>query len=208
MFLTISKGHLPITSLWPSDTLWWHRSGTTLSLLTYWGRVTHICLSKLTIIGSDNGLLPGRRQAIIWIDSGILLIRTLGTNFSEILSEIHTFSLKKMHLNMSSGKKRPFCLGLNMLMACWLMTPCHYLNQSWRFINCVLWHSPDNDLTLGANELYQWQVFQDYISKLIPHIPWTNEFNIRFIFVIRHIDYISNVHGIRGIQHIFLSYKH
>ena len=33
--------------------------------LTHWGRVTHICVSNLTIIGSDNGLSPGRRQAII-----------------------------------------------------------------------------------------------------------------------------------------------
>ena len=33
--------------------------------LTYWGRVTYICVSKLTIIGSDNGWSPGRRQAII-----------------------------------------------------------------------------------------------------------------------------------------------
>ena len=77
--------------------------------------VTHICVSKLTIIGSDNGFLPGRRQAIIWTNAGILLIWTLGTNFSEILSEIHAFSFKKMHLKMSSAKWRPFCLGLNVL---------------------------------------------------------------------------------------------
>ena len=31
--------------------------------LTHWGRVTHICVGKQTIIGSDNGLSPGRRQA-------------------------------------------------------------------------------------------------------------------------------------------------
>ena len=85
-------------------------------LLTHWGRVTHICVSKLTIIGSDNGLSPGRRQAIIWTNAGILLIRTLGTNFSEILSAIHAFSFKKMHLKMSSAKWRPFCLGLNVLI--------------------------------------------------------------------------------------------
>ena len=71
-------------------------------LKTHWGRVTHICVSKLTIIGSDNGLSPGRRQAIIWTNAGILLIRTLGTNFSEILGQIHSFSFKKMHLKMSS----------------------------------------------------------------------------------------------------------
>ena len=78
--------------------------------------MTHIGISKLTIIGSDNGLLPGRRQAIIWTNAGILLIGLLGTNFSGILKEIYTFSFKKMHLKMSSGKRRPFCLGLNMLM--------------------------------------------------------------------------------------------
>ena len=83
--------------------------------LTHWGRVTHICVSRLTFIGSDNGLSPGRRQAIIWTNARILLIRTLGTNFSEILSEIHAFSFTKMHLKMSSGKWRPFCLGLNVL---------------------------------------------------------------------------------------------
>ena len=48
--------------------------------LTHWGRVTHICIDKLTIISSDNGLSPGRRQAIIWTNAGILLIRTLRKN--------------------------------------------------------------------------------------------------------------------------------
>ena len=86
------------------------------SILTHWGRVTHICVSKLTIIGSDNGLSPERRQAIIWTNAGILLIGTLGTNFSEILIEIIIFSVNKMHLKMSSGNWRPFCLGLNELI--------------------------------------------------------------------------------------------
>ena len=75
--------------------------------------MTHICVSTLTIIGSDNDLSPGRRQAIIWTNAGILLIRTLGTNFSEIFSEIRAFPFMEMHLKMSSAKWRPFCLGLN-----------------------------------------------------------------------------------------------
>ena len=33
-------------------------------LLTHWGRVTHICISDLTIIGSNNGLSPEQRQGI------------------------------------------------------------------------------------------------------------------------------------------------
>ena len=83
--------------------------------ITHKGRVTHICFSKLIIIGSDNDLSAGRRQAIIWTNAGMLLIGPLGTNFNEILINIYIFSLKKMHLKMSSAKWRPCCLGLNVL---------------------------------------------------------------------------------------------
>ena len=88
--------------------------------LTHWGRVTDICVGNLTIFGSDNGLSPGRCQAIFWTNAGLLIIGPLGlgTNFSEILIEIRAFSFKKMHLNMSSGKWRPFCLDLNELSHC------------------------------------------------------------------------------------------
>ena len=78
--------------------------------------MTHLCVGKLTIIGPGNSLSPERRQAIIWTNSGILLIGPLGTNFSEILIEIQTFSLKKIRLKMSSAKCCSFCLGLNVLM--------------------------------------------------------------------------------------------
>ena len=64
-------------------------------LLTHCGRVTHICISKLTITSSDNGLLPGGGQAIIWTNAGILLISTLGTDFSEISIEIDLFSFQR-----------------------------------------------------------------------------------------------------------------
>ena len=83
--------------------------------LTHWCRVTHICVGKQTIIGSDNGLSPGRRQAIIWTNAGTLLIGPSGTNFSEISIKILTFSFAKMRLKVSSAKWRPFCLSLNVL---------------------------------------------------------------------------------------------
>ena len=86
-------------------------------LSTHWGRVTHICVGNLTIIGPDNGLWPGRCQAIIWTNAGMLLIGPWGTNFSEILIGIHTFSFKKINLKMSSAKWRPFHLGLKVLNA-------------------------------------------------------------------------------------------
>ena len=48
-------------------------------------------------------------------NAGIFLIGPLGTNFNEILIKIYTFSFKKMHLKMSSGKWRPFCPSLIVL---------------------------------------------------------------------------------------------
>ena len=77
--------------------------------------MTHICVSKLTIIGSDNGLSPGRRQAVIWTNAGILLIGPYGTNFSEISIQILTFSFTKRSLKVMSAKWRLFYLGLNVL---------------------------------------------------------------------------------------------
>ena len=44
------------------------------SVLIHWGWVMHIYINKLTIVGSDNGLSPGRHQAIIWANATILLI--------------------------------------------------------------------------------------------------------------------------------------
>ena len=84
------------------------------------GRVTHIRLSKLAIIGSDNGLSSGHRKAIIWTNDQILLIGALRTNFSEILIEIKAFSFwKQNRLNVSSAKRRPFFLGLSDLKMHW-----------------------------------------------------------------------------------------
>ena len=91
--------------------------------------MTHICVGNVPIIGSDNGLSSGRRQAIIWTNAGILLIGPLGTNFSEILIEIQTFSYMKMHLKMSSAEWCPFILGLNVLKQL------HYSNRTWEYVS-------------------------------------------------------------------------
>ena len=101
--MQVYEGSQPSTS---TVVDWW---------LTHWGRVTHICVGKLTTTGSDYGLSPGRRQTIIWTNAGILLIGPLGTNFSEILIGVQAFSFKKMELKMSSAIWRPFCPGLDEL---------------------------------------------------------------------------------------------
>ena len=105
------------------------RNLVALLVLTHWGWEMHICVSKLAIIDSDNGLSPGQRQVIIWTNAGILLIGPLGTNFNETSIEIHIFSFKKIHLKLSSGKWRPFCLGLNVLRS----------PDTGNFIFCMTW---------------------------------------------------------------------
>ena len=74
-----------------------------MNSLTPWSRITHICIGNLIIIGSDNG--------------------PLGTNFSEILIKIHTFSFKKMHLKLSFVKWLLFCLGLSVLKSTKYLAP-------------------------------------------------------------------------------------
>ena len=118
--------------------------------LTHWGWVTHICIVNLTIIISDNGLSPGRRQAIIWTNVGRLLIGPLGTNFSEILIVIQTFSFMKMHLKLSSVKWHPFCLGLNVLTHC----PLGYVDV----ISDVSWY---------IKLVVPWEIFHTQLNILI-----------------------------------------
>ena len=105
--------------------------GTGKKILTHWGRVTHIRVSELTIIGSDNGLWPGRRQAIIWTNAGILLIGPLGIHFGEILIEIRTFSFKRMRFKMASIWSRPTCVkpGLVITLDYWTICKEAAINQ-------------------------------------------------------------------------------
>ena len=112
----------------------------------------HIYVSKLATIGSDNGLSPGRRQVIIWTNAGILLIRPLWTNFSEILIEIVIFSFKKMRLKVSSAKWRPLCLGLNVLrntFQCIFSANVPGIINMYLTIIFLIWNSP----LPGTNEL-------------------------------------------------------
>ena len=83
--------------------------------LTHWSLAMCICVGKLNINGSNNGLLPARCQVSIWTSAGILLIGPLRSNFGEILIKVLRFSFKKMHLKMSSVKWQPSCLSLNVL---------------------------------------------------------------------------------------------
>ena len=111
-YLTL-HGHFSMSQRHQMSVMVSQITGYTNVCLTHWCRVTRICVSKLTIIGSDNGLSPGRRQAIIRTNAGILLIGPLGTNFSEIKHFRSEKCTWKYRLRL-----RPFCLGLSELTDC------------------------------------------------------------------------------------------
>ena len=129
-------------------------------LLTHGGGVTHICVCKLTIIGSDNGLVPGLHPTIIWTNAGIFIIQPVGINFSEILSKFYTSSFKEMHLKMSSGKQWPFCFGLNGLSCNYMyhqtssMLTFHYCKET-----STYWPSLTKlcNLDIGNLQKFKWQ---------------------------------------------------
>ena len=116
-------------------------------VITHWGWVTHICISKITIIGSDNGLSPGPRQAVIWTNTRILLIRTLRTYFNI------TCSFKKMHLKLSSEKWQqhyfflfPFCKTARSTESCIYLTG---------VTTAILWRHQSN-LNVITKRSFQW----------------------------------------------------
>ena len=90
--------------------------------------LTHCGPVNYTIIGLDDGLLPGQCQAIIWTNGWILLIEPLETKFSEIFIKIHQFSFKNMHLKLSYVKWQPFCFSLNELTHCGQVILCSMLD--------------------------------------------------------------------------------
>ena len=133
----------------------------------------HICVSKLTIIGSDNDVSPVRRQAIIETNAGILLNRTWGTNFSEGLGKIHMYSLKWINLKCplrSCGNYvsaeiywyEPMCLYMENQLTkrpkkdwkknfmCIIYPTAQGMNFSYEatFRSCHIWTNPDVETSL------------------------------------------------------------
>ena len=129
--------------------------------ITHSVRATHICVSKLTIIVSGNGLASGWRQAITWTNAGILSIGPLETNFSEIFfnRNFHIFIQENAFENVV--KKLADILSLPQCDNAWFsempgrrpqygicsqlchggghtVRCCHYLNQlKWSYKKCI-----------------------------------------------------------------------
>ena len=127
----LSAGNSPVTGEFPvqktsyaeNASIWWRHHGTCLLLSTHWGRVTHICVGNLTIISSDNGLSPGRRQAIIGTNAGILLIGNLRKKLQWNLNRnsyiiIQENALEKVVCKMAAILSRPQCVQLGSWQHC------------------------------------------------------------------------------------------
>ena len=153
--------------------------------------MTHICVGNVTIIGPDNGLWPSRHQAIIWTNAGILLNGPWGTNSSEILIGIHTFSFKKIHLKMLSAKWRPFCLSLNVLtfLGCrsthYAFSVASSLVLHIRTNSCVtIWNEICSNFNSGfALPIDPYNGSENHTLKMIatsPRGPWVKCINIGF----------------------------
>ena len=78
-----------ITAMIKAQCRWDFESTEYLLWLVETEEQIQVSINYLAIIGSDTGLSPVRRQAFIWSNTGLLLIGLLGTNFSEIWTEIH-----------------------------------------------------------------------------------------------------------------------
>ena len=89
-------------------------------ILTNWGWVTHIPISELTIIGSDNGLSPGRRQTITWTNINWNLRKKLHWHFKQ---NSYIF-VQKLHLKMSCAMvailSQPQCVKYLSINNIWL----------------------------------------------------------------------------------------
>ena len=168
------------------------------SCITHLGRETHICVSILSIIGSDNGLSPGRRQTIIGTNAGILSIGPIGTIFNEISIEIHTFSWKKIHFKMSSGKWRPFYLGLNVVIYHW-MSLSTVVAYQYTIVSRNRSHSRLFSLNETLMKMTCFNKFMAIKSLHIQHIAWQHIWqdickNLSYLLVIwsRTFDGIRN----------------
>ena len=161
--------------------------------------MTHIFVGKLTIIGSENGLAPGRRRAIFWTNTGILLIEPLGTNFGDISIRIQIFIQENALDNiceMASILSRPQCVKLATKGGC-KPPP----RGTWNVL-----HYRPNDPGKGSNRIhlirlenYQWPIFPPNNLKL-PFdslCTWGTEFYITvewsFTRVYWRLQYLSLV---------------
>ena len=122
--------------------------------------MTHIWVSKIIIIVSDNGLSPGRRRSIIWTNAGILLTGPLGTNFSENFNRNSNFLIQEnapenIVCAIASILFRPQCV--NHKIQSKARTTLIFL-----MLYSILWHEPQKGRNLW---FHGWSVWRTIIMN-------------------------------------------
>ena len=118
--------------------------------------MTHICVVKLIIIGSDNGLSPDRRQAIIWTNVGLLSIGSLRTYFNENLICVNWVSLEFAWLEVVS---------------CFSTDRYHFKNALCVSVVESHYHTAHDNKIWPAAQM--WQTYNKF---------WTNKYTNTYIF--------------------------
>ena len=123
---------------------------------------THLPLVNQVSIGSDSGLSPIRRQAIILTNTELLSTGPIGTNCIDIFNTNTKLPFTKMHMKMSSDKWRTFYPGgdelkwrygrtCRMAISC----VCRYNGQSliYTWLCMCVWkpHTPHMNICIPKN---------------------------------------------------------
>ena len=103
--------------------------------------------------------------------AGDIIIGPLGTNFSEILIGIQTFSFKKMHLKMPSAKWRPFSLGLNVLTQSSITWYCTHHCRNGGRTSIRVWSTKDTPYLPLMGKL--WGFFRKHFGEIWPRCNGT-----------------------------------
>ena len=148
-------------------------------LLTHLSQEPHICINNL-----DHHWFRWW-PVTSWTNADLLLIGSLGTNFSGIRTQIQNFhkslwNVYEMAVIMSRERwvnslvpsdatwRHRTMSTLVQVMACCLTAPSHYLNQCWLNIIRVLWHSL---FLWNAQDIYPWYEFQNYLFEITAVSP-------------------------------------
>ena len=91
-------------------------------------------------------------------------VRTLRTNFSEIVIEIQIVSFRKMHLKLSFAKSCPFCLGLNV---------------STGLAAYIQHRTPMRSFSATGAYIYLLGMCSCQYIRMIPYAIWENNFPIK-----------------------------
>ena len=144
--------------------------------------MTHICVGKLTIIGSDNDW-SGRHQAIIWTNAGILLIGPFNRNWNIFIQE-NAFDY--VVWKMSAIFSLPQCVNGKVIYICPVPEQCQGFPNisklhSLRYYLCLSrahkMASHTSSSISQTSDPFQWGIFTDDLN-----FTWVVTFYYHYIY--------------------------